>query len=94
MFKDIFYLELWLHLCLVERNHAHLFNFSRTYHEEYFEFGLVVQEEMLFRDISYLELLQPFSSVEQNHLCNFGKPYYEEQFCEIILKLDQWLGRK
>ena len=30
-------------------------------------------EEMLFKDISYLELWQPFGSVEQNHLCNFGR---------------------
>ena len=26
-------------------------------------------------------------------MCNFGTGYYEEQFCEIILK-DQWLWRK
>ena len=25
---------------------------------------------------------------------NFGRGYYEEQFCEIILNLDQWLRRK
>ena len=55
----------------------------------FFEFGLVVHEEMLFKVISYLELWQPFCSVEQNHLCNFGKRCYEEQFCEFILKLDQ-----
>ena len=30
-----------------------------------FEFGLVVPE-MLFKDISYLELWQPFCSVDQN----------------------------
>ena len=24
-------------------------------------------------------------SVEGNHLCNFGRGYYEEQFCEINL---------
>ena len=28
------------------------------------------------------------------HLCNFGRRYYEEQLCEIILNLDQWLRRK
>ena len=44
-----------------------------------FEFGPVVQEEMLFKDISYLELWQPFCSAEQNHLCNFGRGCYEEQ---------------
>ena len=48
---------------------------------------------MLFKDISYLELCQPFCLVEWNHLCNFGRVYYEKQFCEIILNLDQWLWR-
>ena len=50
----------------------------------YFEFGPVVQEEMPFKDISYLELWWPFCSAEQNHLCNFGRRFQEEQFCEII----------
>ena len=54
----------------------------------YFEFGHVVQEEMLVKDITYLELWQPFCSVERNHLCYFGRGYYEEQFYEIILNLD------
>ena len=44
---------------------------------------------MLFKDSSYLELWQPFCSVEGNHLCNFRGGYYQEQFCEIILNLDQ-----
>ena len=35
------------------------------------------------KDISYLELWQPFCSAEQNHLCNFGRGCYEEQFCEF-----------
>ena len=47
----------------------------------------MVQEEISLKDISYLELWQPFCSVEWNHLCNFGRGYYEEQFCEIILSL-------
>ena len=54
----------------------------------YFVFGSVVQEEKLFKDISYLELWQPFCSAEWNHLCNFGRMYHEEQFCEMILNLD------
>ena len=29
-------------------------------------------------------------SGEQNHLSNFGRRHHEEQFCEIILNLDQW----
>ena len=31
---------------------------------------------------------------DPNHLCNFGRRYHEEQFCEIILNLDQWFRRK
>ena len=54
----------------------------------------MVQEEKLFKDISYLELWQPFCSAERNHLCNFGRGYHEEQFCEIILNLDQWFRRR
>ena len=45
---------------------------------------------MPFKGIYYLELWQPFCSAECNHLCNFGRGYYEEQFCEIILNLGQW----
>ena len=44
---------------------------------------------MLFKDISYLELWQPFCSVEWNHLCNSGRGCYEDHFCEIILNLVQ-----
>ena len=58
-----------------------------------FLLGPVVQEEMLFKDVSYLELWRPFCSTEWNHLCNFGRGYYEEQFCEIILNLGQWFRR-
>ena len=61
---------------------------------DYFEFGPVVQEEMPFKGISYLELWQPFCSAEYNHLCNFGRGYQEEQFCEIILNLGQWFRRR
>ena len=53
----------------------------------------MVQKEMLFKIISYLELWQPFCSVERNQLCNFGRRYCEEQFCEIILNLGQWFRR-
>ena len=49
---------------------------------------------MLFKDISYLQLWRPFCSVEGNHLCNFGRGYQVEQFCEIILLLDQWFRRR
>ena len=53
----------------------------------------MVQKEMSFTDISYLELWQPFFSAECSHLCNFGRGYYEEQFLEIILNLGQWFRR-
>ena len=49
----------------------------------YFAFWPVVQEEMSFRHISYLELWWPFCSVERNHLGNYGKGHYEKQFCGI-----------
>ena len=45
--------------------------------------------ELPFKGISYLELWQAICSVERNHLCNFGRGYPEEQFCEIILNLGQ-----
>ena len=55
----------------------HKCNFGKGYYEEQFsgifEFRPVVMEEMLFEDISYLELCQPFCSEEQNHLCNFSR---------------------
>ena len=54
----------------------------------------MVQKKMLFKDISYLELWQPFCSADQNHLLNFGRRYHEEHFCEIILNLDEWFRRK
>ena len=60
----------------------------------YVKFGPVVQEEMSFQDISYLELWWPFCYAEQNHLCNSGRGYQEEQFCEIILNLDQRFRKK
>ena len=43
------------------------------------EFGSMVQMEMPFKGISYLEFWQAAL------LCNFGRAYYEEQLCEIIL---------
>ena len=33
-------------------------------------------------------------AVEQNYSCNFGKGHCEEQFCEIILNLDEWFTRR
>ena len=48
---------------------------------------------MPFKGISYLELWHPFCSTEGNHLCNFGRGYCEQQFCEIILNLGEWFRR-
>ena len=50
----------------------------------------MVQEEISFKYISFLELWWPFCSVERNHLCNFKREHYEEQFCEFISNLGQW----
>ena len=49
------------------------------------KFESVVEVEISFKDISYLELWVPFCSVEQNHLCTFGKGHY----VKFILNLDQ-----
>ena len=51
-------------------------------------------EIMLFKDISYLELWQPFCLAEPFHLYNFGNCCYEKQFCEITLNFGQWFRRK
>ena len=63
-------------------------------HVNYMKFGPVVQEEVSFKDISYLELWQPLCSVDWNHLCNIRRRHHEEQSCEIIFNLDQWFRRK
>ena len=47
---------------------------------------------MSFKDISYLQLWRTFSA-EQNYLCNFGRVYHKEKFCEIIFNLNQWFSR-
>ena len=65
---DIFHLELWRPLCpaicaiFVE-------GILGTILLNYYEFGPVIQKEILFKDISYLEPCMP----ERNHLCNFVK---------------------
>ena len=32
--------------------------------------------------------------MEWNHLCNNGRRHNEQQFCDIILILDQWYSRR
>ena len=53
-FKNFSYRELWKHLCSVKSKH--LCSFGPEHHEKHLEFGELVQEEMSFKDISYLEL--------------------------------------
>ena len=45
--------------------------------------------------IHYLSraLAAPFS-MERNYLRNFGRRHHKEQFCKIILNLDQWYRRR
>ena len=43
------------------------------------EFGPVIQKEMPFKDISFLELWWSLCSAELKHLCNFGRGHFEEQ---------------
>ena len=85
-FLILSYLELWQPLCSADRN--------QNNSAKFFDFGPVIQEEMLFNGISDLELWQPFCLVECYHLLNLFRGYYEEQFCEIILNLDQWFRRR
>ena len=61
----------------------------RNFSVIFFEFGLVVQEEMPLKGISYLELWQPFCLSEWSHLCNCGRWHYEEQFCKLVVQ--EWL---
>ena len=49
---------------------------------------------MPFKDISYLDIWQPFCSAECKRLCNFGRGYFEEPFCETILNFGQWFRRR
>ena len=60
----------------------------------YTEFGQVVQKKMSYKDSSYLEHWWPFWSAEPNDLCNCGRRYQEEQFCENTFNLDQWFRRR
>ena len=44
----------------------------------YMKFRPLFQEEISFKDISYLELWQPLCSVDRNPLCNIGRRHHEE----------------
>ena len=56
----------------------------------YFEFRPVVQEEMPFKGISYLELGQPFCSAERMHLSNFGKGIKRNNSVKIFCSVE-WI---
>ena len=60
---------------------------------KYYEFGPVVKEEMSFKDFFLSGALAALFSAEPKHLCNFGRGLQEEQFCEVILNLNQLLRR-
>ena len=64
--------------------------FGRGHYKEHFgeviEFGPMVQEEMLLKDISYLQLWWLSCLMEWNSRCNFGRGHYEKDSCETILK--------
>ena len=60
-----------------------------------FEFGIVVQEEMTFKVISYLALWR-LPLQQSGTVCAILVEciMQEEQFCQIILILDQWFRRR
>ena len=107
--KIILNLDLWFRRCLLKifliySSGGHLVQQSKTnwailqralwgtFLENYFAFGPVWSD--VFKDISHLELWWPSSSAVRNHLGNFGRGHYEEYFCEIILKFDQWFRKR
>ena len=48
---------------------------------------------MWFKDITYLEVWRHLFSAEQKTIVQ-ARGHYEEQFCKIILNLEQWVRRK
>ena len=104
-FKDISYLELWWPFVQWSGTICAIFG---GYNENQF-CEIILNLGQWFTMIQYIKLesivhfnrftetqllWQLFCSVEGNHLYNFGRRHHEEQFCEIILKLDQWFRRK
>ena len=70
---------IWL--ILVEGN-------MRTISVKLFWFWTSGSGDFIWRYFLSRALAAPFSA-EQNHLCNFGRGHHEEDFCELILNLDQ-----
>ena len=48
---------------------------------------------MLFKDNFLSRDLAALLFLRSRTLCNFGGGYHEEQFCKIILNLNQWFKR-
>ena len=69
---------------------ANYFKFGTLMHQEmlFKDISHLAAEEMLFKYISHLKLWQPLCSAEQTPLCNFGKVHHKEQFCGTISNLD------
>ena len=59
----------------------------------YFEFGLDVQKDMQFKDISFLQFGNHLVWLRET-FSNFGREQNEEHFCEINLNLDQCFSSK
>ena len=55
----------------------------------YFEFGSVVQEQMLFKKFIIWSSGNP-----PVQLCNFERGHYGEHSCEVMWNLDQWFRRR
>ena len=53
----------------------------------FFEFELV-DEEMSFKNISHLQLWQPFNLAGKTHLCYFGRGHYAKHVHVIILNFE------
>ena len=91
-FKDISYQELWRPFGLAEKTMCNFCKrpLSGTILWNYFVFEPVVQ--MSYKDILSWALATPLFD-QANRLCNFGRSHHEEQFCEIILNLNQLFRR-
>ena len=52
----------------------------------WYEFIIILHDckEMSFKDISYLEIWLRFCSSKWKYLCNYGRGYNEQQFCDLF----------
>ena len=60
----------------------------------YFQFRPVFQEEILVKIFHNCSFGGPFVQRSGTICANCGSVYQEDQFCEIILNLDQWFRRR